>query len=303
MTQRLWSQIVQVWQTVWQVWLLADRIHLGLIAAGIAFFSMFSLFPAVAASIALFGLVADPGVVLGQLALIRELVPPDAYDALYEQTSNLLNARAGTLTFTTLTSLVVALWLSRAAVAAMMRGLNAIHDRPMRGGLRQMMAAFTVTFSLIGVGLVALLMVVVAPVVLKMLPLPWGTAAILEGLRWAVALAVMLFGLGILYRFGPNRRGERPSWVSPGAVLVIVVWMLSSAAFSFYVANFGKYNEVYGSIGAAMAMLFWLYLSAYLVLFGAALNVVIENRSRWAKVAQKEDPSEEMPGEPAPPVP
>ena len=276
----IWDRTKEGGKAFWQVWLLADRVHLGLIAAGIAFFAMFSLFPAMAALIALFGLVADPGVVLGQVALLEEFVPPDAYLALYDQVENLLTARTGTLGFATATSLGVALWSSRAAVAALMRGLNAIHDRPMRNGFRQILAALTVTFSLIGVGFVALLMVVVAPVLLSLLPLPWATAAMLEGLRWIVALTVMIVGLGIVYRFGPNRRGERPSWISPGAVLVILFWAAASAAFSYYLSNFGRYNEVYGSIGAAIAMLMWLYISAYLVLFGAALNVVIEGRAR-----------------------
>ncbi|GGL64851.1 YihY/virulence factor BrkB family protein [Wenxinia marina] len=264
--------------TFLKVWFVADRVHLGLIAAGVAFFAMFALFPALAAVIAIFGLVADPIVIQTQLELVRELIPPDAYDALFSQLENLLSARPETLTFATVLSLSVALFSARAGVAALMLGLNSVYDRPVRGGLRHILAAITMTFSLIGVALTALLMVVVAPVVIAHVPLPWRAAAVLELLRWLIAFMVLLAGLGILYRFGPNRREARPSWVTPGALVVIVLWLAASTGFSLYLSNFGRYNEVYGSIGAAAAMLMWLYISAYLILFGAALNVAIEKR-------------------------
>ena len=260
------------------VFALADRVHLGLISAGVAFFGMFSIFPGLAALIALFGLVADPVIVEEQLALVAELIPTEAYELISGQIDRLLAAQTGTLGFATLLSFVLALWAARAGVAALIQGLNAIVGRPNRRGLWHYVVAILMTLSLIGISFGALLMVVVVPVALALLPLADSTVWLLEGLRWAVTFLIVLAALSVLYRFGPNQRGSRMGWITPGAFLVVVVWNAASLAFSYYLTNFGSYNEVYGSIGAVIAMLMWLYISAYLVLMGAAVNVVLDPR-------------------------
>lgn len=260
------------------VWMVADRVHLGIIAAGIAFFSMFALFPAMAALIAVFGLIADPAVVVTQLELVKELVPADAYEAIFGQIEALLGARPETLTFATVFSLSIALFSARAGVGALMLGLNSIYDRPVRGGVWHLVVAMTMTLSLIGVAFTALLLIVIAPVAINFIPLPWQAAAVVEILRWLIAILVLVTGLGILYRYGPNRREDRPGWITPGALIAVLLWLAASTGFSLYLSNFGRYNEVYGSIGAAAAMLMWLYISSYLILLGAALNVTLEHR-------------------------
>jgi membrane protein len=108
------------------------------------------------------------------------------------------------------------------------------------------------------------------------LPLgPWLTVAV-EVTRWIVAIGVVMVTLGIVYRFGPNRRGRRPKWITPGAIVATLLWMIVSVAFGVYLRNFAHYNEVYGSLGAAVALLMWFYLSAYVVLMGGCLNAAIE---------------------------
>jgi len=121
--------------------------------------------------------------------------------------------------------------------------------------------------------------VVVAPVLIAIVPFATDQEVVLELIRWVVLLSVLLIGLGIFYRYGPNCRGrERLGWVTPGAILVVILWLGISALFSAYVVNFGNYNEVYGSLGAVVALLFWFYISAYLVMLGAALNVALDRR-------------------------
>lgn len=257
---------------------LRSRTNMGLIAAGVAFFAMFSLFPGLAALIAVFGLLADPVVVQEQAEALSELMPADAWDILNGQLTALLGARSETLGWASLLSLAIAFWSSRAAVAALMQGLNAIYGRPSRSGIRQILVALLLTAGLIGVAVVALLLVVVAPVVLAFLPLGPLAALTADLIRWGVALLVLLVALGLLYRFGPNMRGHRPGWTSWGASLAVVLWLGASWGFSAYLTNFGTYNEVYGSIGAVAALLMWFYISAYLVLLGAGLNAVLLNR-------------------------
>ncbi len=262
------------WRVFSQVLALADRTHLSMIAAGIAFFGIFAVFPALAALIGVFGLFADPMVVEEQLELMEEFIPPDAYELLHDQVMALIGAQGGALGWTTVLSLGVALWSARLGVSSLVLGINAIHGTPNRGGFWHAILSILLTLWLLSVAIVALFAVIVAPILLAVLPLPPTTGWILEGVRWLVALGALLMALGILYRFGPNG-AVRMGWVTPGAVMVIVLWLAASAGFSLYVSNFGSYNEVYGSIGAVVAMMMWLYITAYLIMLGAALNLVL----------------------------
>jgi len=253
----------------------AEKRNAGLISAGVAFYGLFAIFPGIAAIIAIFGLVSDPVVVDEQLTLLEDFVPPDAFALFEAQVERLLAAGGGTLGWATLFSVGLAMWSARAGVAALIRGLNTIFGRPNRGGLWHTIVALALTGGLVGMAIVALLMVVVAPVVFQLLPFIDSLRWPLEVLRWLVALGVLIMGLGMLYRYGPNRDGARLPWVTPGGLLVVVLWFAMSAGFSIYVSNFSTYNEVYGSIGAVIALLMWFYLSAYLILLGAALNKAI----------------------------
>ncbi|WP_298921945.1 YihY/virulence factor BrkB family protein [uncultured Roseobacter sp.] len=254
------------------------RNNLGLIAAGVAFYSMLSVFPALAALIAVLSLIADPAVVIVQLEEIRGLMPDAVYNILNTQIVGLVSTSSDTLGWAGAVSLGVALWSARAGVGAMMHGLNLVYDTRGRATLRHYLRALLLTISLLGVGVVSLMTVVVAPVALSFIPLGNITSIIIEFLRWSVAIAVIFAGIGLLYRFGPNRSGIRIGWLTPGAVMAGTSWAILSIAFSFYVSHFGNYNEVYGSIGAVIAMLIWLWISSFLVLLGAALNAEVEKQ-------------------------
>lgn len=260
------------------VWRISGERHISLIAAGVAFFGMFAIFPAIAAVIAIFGLVADPIVVVQQLELLEEIIPPDAYLLLVGQMGRLLAAGSGTLGWATLFSIGLALWAARAGVAGLMGGLNAIADRPPRNGFKQALVAFTLTLVLVALALTAMMAVIVAPLALAFAPIAASSAAILEAVRWLVAFFVLYAALSLLYRFGPNQRGARIRWLTVGAGTVIVLWIGASVGLSYYLTNFASYNEVYGSIGAVIGMLLWLYITAYLILLGAALNLEVHGR-------------------------
>ncbi len=250
----------------------------GLISAGVAFYGLFAIFPGIAATISLFGLFADPIVVDSQLDLMKGLMPPGVFRLFEAQIDGLLGAGTATLGLTTLVSIGLALFSARTGVSALVRGLNAIFERPNRGSIRHVFVALFMTVCLVGMSIVALLMVVVAPVILAVVPFNPNEELGLEIIRWAVAITILFAGLGLLYRYGPNRRFARLGWVTPGALLVVILWIAMSAGFSIYVANFATYNEVYGSLGAVIALLFWFYLSAYLILLGGALNYTLDRR-------------------------
>jgi membrane protein len=276
------AAIWRIWRILVAVWTTASEKHLGLIAAGVAFFGVFGIFPGIAAVIAIFGLIADPVVIAQQLALMEDIIPPDAYNLIASQVFRLVAAPAGALGWATAVSIALALWSCRAGVAALIGGLNAIAGQRMRNGIWQMMVALMLTVALVTLAIIALTVVVVVPIGLAFIPMANSTAWLLEGVRWLVALGVLMMGLSLLYRFGPARHGGRGRWITVGAVVVVVLWVAASAGLSFYLTNFTAYNEVYGSIGAVIGLLLWLYVSAYLILLGAALNVEIHGFDRDA---------------------
>lgn len=269
------SKLKRVWHILYAVWQTAGEKHLGLIAAGVAFFGIFGIFPGIAAVIAIFGLLADPVVISEQLVLMDEIIPPDAYRLLSSQINRLVLAPPEKLGWATVVSISVALWSCRAGVGGLIGGLNAIAGQRQRNGILQVLIAFALTIALVSLAIVALTAVVILPIVLAFVPVAASTIWIVEGTRWLIALGVLMMGLSLLYRFGPARIGPRGRWMTIGAFTVIILWVVVSIALSYYLTNFTSYNEVYGSIGAVIGLLLWLYVTAYLILLGAALNVEV----------------------------
>ncbi|WP_299025948.1 YihY/virulence factor BrkB family protein [uncultured Sulfitobacter sp.] len=251
--------------------------NLALVSAGVGFFGMLSLFPAIAALIALTSLVADPTIVIAQLEDMRGLLPNDVYEIFNAQIVSLVTTSPDTLGWAGAISIAAALWSARAGVAAMMTGLNAVHGEKNRTTLSHYIRALLLTVALVAVGVVSLITLVVAPVVLAFFPLGGVAGFVAEASRWLIAVAVLLAGVSVLYRYGPNRAVPRTRRaIRPGALTAVVSWAAVSVVFSYYVANFGSYNQVYGSIGAVIAMLVWLWISSFLILLGAVVNAQVE---------------------------
>ncbi len=277
---RVFKPLLPAWQVLSGVIRVVGDRNLDLVAAGVAFWSMLALFPAVAAVIALWGFLADPQMIQAQLNMLETFVPEDAFRLLSRQVASLVRANDSTLGWTTLISTAAAIWSTRAGVGALLRGLNAAYGTVPRAGIWPTLRALFMTGALVSVSLFALASVVVVPLAIAWLPLGPLIQAALSGVKWALTVAVMLGTLGLLYRYGPShrQRGRRPRWITEGAVLALAVWAAASAGFSFYLANFGNYNEVYGSIGAVDALLMWFFISAFTVLIGAAVNAEIDER-------------------------
>jgi len=250
--------------------------NLALIAAGVGFFGMMSIFPALAALIAVLSLIADPEVVVVQLEELRELLPDDVFEILNAQIVGLVNTSSDTLGWAGLVSVLFALWSSRAGVGAMIHGMNVVCDTQGRATLRHYLRALLITVALVAVAVVALLAVVIAPVVLSFFAVGTFTSVLIDIIRWSMAIGSIFIGIWLLYRFGPNRRQKLKGFFTPGLVFSVGAWAVVSVGFSYYVSHFGNYNEIYGSIGAVIAMLIWLWISSFLVLIGGALNAEIE---------------------------
>ncbi len=255
------------------LWNRIEARELGLIAAGVAFFGFLALFPALAAVIALWGFAADPAVISGELELLADFLPSEAFTLLRDQVDGLLQANNRQLGWTTLLSTVLALWSARAGVAALIRGLNAIHDLPPRLGIWHQVQALVLTFVLIALALTAMGLAVVVPLVIVFLPLGLIEALVLELLNLALGLCLVIMAVGLIYRYGPNRdAAKKHPLFTQGLLIALILWAAVSRGLVLYFANFASYNQVYGSIGAVVALLMWFYLSAYAFLLGAAYD-------------------------------
>jgi membrane protein len=260
------------------VWHRVSNAEIGLIAAGIAFFGFLAVFPALAAVITIWGFAADPAVVQTQLDLAENYLPSEAFDLLYGQVQRILATNTRSLGLATIISTLFALWSARAGVSALISGINAIHGLPSRNGVRHVVRAFAVTLVLIGLVLSGMTLAVITPLVIGFLPLGESAANALRLTNFLVGILLVLLSIAIAYRLGPNRprRAKRPPFITYGLFLALVLWIAVSRGLVFYLGNFANYNQVYGSIGAVVALLMWFYLSAFAVLLGAAVDAQLE---------------------------
>lgn len=253
------------------------RHHISITAAGVAFFSLLAIFPATAALIALYGYVADPSQIAASLASVEPLLPGDVYSIIERQVDQLAAAGRTNLGIASLISLVFALWLARAGVNALIEGLNIVYREPEgRNIVVQNLLSMALTLLFICIAIVALVAVVAVPAVLSFVDLgPLGRVLVQLAPLIVLGIAVV-FVIGALYRFGPNRAAARKRWITVGAVVATFGWLAVSLALSVYFSRFANFNETYGSIGAFAGLMLWLYASAFVVLLGAVLNAEME---------------------------
>ena len=270
-----------VWEFLICVWTRVGNGHFGLIAAGVAFFAMFAVFPGLAAAIAVWGMFADPRVIQGYLSIAERFLPPEARALVHDQVMGLISAPRTALQWTTILSLLIALYSARAGVSALVQGLDVVHRSKPRSWLWSWAVDFVLTGALIGALFVALVTVVVVPILLNFVQFGTFEAWLTNVLPWGAMFLLVVTCLSIVYRFGPNVPGGfRSPWISVGVLVASIAWAGVSIGFSVYLANFNSYNVFYGSIGAVIILMMWLYLSVWSVLLGGAINAELDARMR-----------------------
>lgn len=270
------------WRDIgWRVVADVGGDHLSVIAAGIAFFAMLALFPSMAALISLYGFFANTADVAAHLSYLQPFLPPAAYDIVALQMEALVTSSSSSLQIASIIALGIAFWSTRAAVAAMIDGLNFVYgERETRGFLRLVLLSLALTLLMLVIASLAILAIVAVPTVLRFVdlgPLGGWIAAVIP---WPILTGAVVAGLSLIYRYGPDRATARKRWVTPGAVTATVLWMVASLAFSVYVASFADYNKTYGSLGAIVILLLWFYLGAFAILLGAEVNAEMELHTR-----------------------
>ena len=261
------------WQVAERVLSESSRDNLSVVAAGCAFYALFAIFPALSALISLYGLVADPANIEQSFDMLGYVLPQQAYDIVVEQIRRVGQASGQTLGWSLLLSLGLALWSANSLAQALFAALNIAYEEPERRSLFQFyLSAFT--FTLLGIlgGVVMLMAIVYVPILFASVGFSTEFEALLRLGRWPLLALLVLFLLALLYRFGPCRENAKWRWVSVGSLFATAVWLLASAGFSFYVSHFAHYDKTYGSLGAVIIFLFWLYISFYIILLGAEMN-------------------------------
>ena len=268
-------------ETLKRVWVNSGTHHLGLMAAGVAFYAFLSFAPLLAALVLSYGLFADPAAVPGHLRRIIDIVPPEAATLINEQLINLIQGARGKQGIGLGVAVAVSLFSASRASRAMIDALNVIYEESDRRGLiRSSIVSILLIAAAVATGLAGL-----AAAALLGLAGRWftGSASIIADvlgiLSWPVAGALCCLMLGIVYRFAPDRSDARWQWLSVGAVLGTILWLIATLLFGIYAANFGSYGATYGSLGAVAVLLMWLYVSAYAVLVGALVNAEAERQT------------------------
>jgi membrane protein len=269
-----------------------DKDNLSIVAAGVAFYGLFAIFPAITAFVTLYGLVTDPAEVEQQLAPLRDVMPEDAFGILQQQMHSVVTQASGSLGLGLLLSLALAIWSSTKGTKAIFTALNiAYGEHEERGFFSLNLWSLTFTVGGIVFIIVALLVIAAVPAALAIVGSPGGVLEfVLLALRWVVMAVLMMLALALLYRYGPSRATARFQWVSPGAIAATVLWLVASVAFSLYVRHFGSYDKTFGSLGAVVILLMWFYISAYVVCLGAELNAELERQTRRDSTTGPEKP-------------
>jgi membrane protein len=269
------------WKDVfWRVYTSVNDNRLLAVAAGVVFYSLLAIFPAVAAFVSLYGLVADASTIDAHLSLASGILPAGAVDVLHEQITKLAAKSDGKLSLGFITGLAVAFWSANAGMKAIIDALNVVYDeKEKRSFVKLNLVSLLFTFLALLSLMIALAAIVVAPILFSVVGLSTLLSLAIVVLRWPLFLVLAAVALAAIYRYGPSRREARWQWLSVGSVAAALGWLVSSVLFSWYIANFGAYNVTYGSLGAAVGMMMWMWISAIVILLGAELNAEIEHQT------------------------
>lgn len=269
-----WRDIL--WRVLWGI--PANRILST--SGGVAFFALLAVFPGIAAIVSLYGLFADSSTIGKHLTLVSGFLPGGVLQLIADQIT--LISRQGNQTLGTafVAGLLVALGSANSGMAALFDALNVVYDEREKRSLVRFYAT-TLLFTLAGIAFIILAItgVVILPLILKFIGLATTTEWLLAILRWPILLVTIVVSLACIYRYGPSRRDARWRWVTWGSILGALLWIAASMLFSWYVATFDSYNKIYGSLGAGVGFMVWLWISAVIVLLGGELNAEMEHQT------------------------
>ncbi len=261
------------------------------LAASVVFYSILALFPAIAAGVSFYALFSDASTIGNHLSVIGAVLPANALDIIRNEIMRIAAHSDGKLSFGFIFGLGIALWSANAGMKAIFDALNVIYDEEEKRGLIKLnLVSLFFTICAIGCALLAVAAVVVFPLILAAVGPSSFDTSVIGLLRWPVMTALIIFGLAILYRYGPSRRLAKWRWLSVGSVFAALSWLAVSGLFSWYLAHFADYEATYGALGAAVGLMMWTWISTLVVLVGAELNAEIEHQTARDSTVGSEKP-------------
>jgi membrane protein len=269
------------WKDIlWRVYASVNDNRLLAVAGGVAFYSLLAIFPAVAAFVSLYGLIADASTIDAHLSLAAGIFPAGAVDLLHEQITRIAAKSDAKLGLGFITGLAIAIWSANAGMKAIIDALNVVYDEKEKRSFVKL-NLLSLLFTLIAILslMIALAAVVIAPIAFSAVGLSSLLSLAIAVLRWPLLLVVAAVALAAIYRYGPSRTEARWQWLSVGSAAAAIAWLIGSVLFSWYIGHFGAYNATYGSLGAAVGMMMWMWISAIVILLGGELNAEIEHQT------------------------
>ncbi len=254
--------------------------NISLVAAGVAFYVMLSIFPALAAMVSLYALVGNPDDVAARIQDYSYLLPPEAMKLITDGLHNFAKTAGSTLTWALVTSVLLALWSARAGVSSVMTGLNIAYEEvETRSFIVQTLIALGLTIGGVFFAVVVIFAVAIIPIILNILPFGPFFATVLNFARWPILAVLVVLGFAVIYRYGPSRKDASWRWITWGSGIATLLWLAGSILFSIYVGKFGSYEATYGALGAVVILLLWLWVSALVLLIGAEIDGELDQRA------------------------
>jgi len=269
------------WKDIlWRTYERTDEDRLLATAGGVVFFGLLAVFPAITALVSCYGLFANPSTIGDNLQTLALMLPEGSFQIVQDQIARVLMKGNTALGATFLFGLALAIWSANAGVKAVIDALNVVYEeREKRSFIRLNLLSLAFTTGGIAALLLMVSAVVALPLALDHLGLAPESQIIVSLARWPLLLVILVTALGLLYRFGPSRRPARWEWLSVGTLAAALLWIVGSSLLSWYLSNFANYNATYGSLGAAIGLMMWMWMSAIIVLCGAELNSEIEHQT------------------------
>ncbi|MBP2547611.1 membrane protein [Neorhizobium galegae] len=269
--------------------IIEDRVML--VAGGVTFYLLLAVFPAMTALVSLYGFVSDPAAITERLGFLREVMPSDGLEIFFKQLQTLASEERSSLSYGLVIGLGIALWSTNNGVKAMFEAMNiAYGEDEKRSFIRLNLVSLFFTFVALIAAIVLLVGLGVIPAMIAFLPLGGFAETLLSLARWPVLLLMAAIGISLLYRYGPSREPAKKRWISWGASLAALFWLGGSLGVSFYLSHIANFNVTYGTLGALIGFLFWVWISSIIIILGAEINAELEHQTKRDSTTGPEQP-------------
>lgn len=258
-----------------------DKNNIPIMAAGVAFYFFMALFPALLAIVAIYTVTTDPLLIREHLETLEEFMPPETHEFISEKIQNMVDSTDSSLGWGLALSFIFSLWSANKGTFSLFRAINETYDEDnSRGMIKQNIITLSFTLGLMIIGILSLLLIIVYPIINDYLELPEALETAIRWSRWLVLAAILTLCISLIYTYAPQRRHPKFSWVSTGAIIATIIWLMGSLILTIYVQNFDQLEDLYGQISALVILMIWLNITSFSILLGAQINAELEHQTK-----------------------